>query len=282
MGADHQEGRAIRRLISAAPGGSGIKTALTGAPFLRGHAVFPGDFPYSFWNEVNEEIIVSLHIATDYPVRLAVLTTVVIMSALRTFCHYLIAAAALLSAFAVQAAEPLRVDTGSALTALVKHFHWLEAAGLQVQWVQPGERADFTVASGRDALAVRADGAPVKAVYVLSGAAAGAADAQFLLVSEALLAARGHDARVVLAALERVRQWVNAQPDAAAQIAGAALQGRSFAGSRPGPAQLAALKALARERGVDEQLGAALLDDTAYRAALNAMQTAALDRSLDR
>ena len=200
------------------------------------------------------------------------------MLALRTLSRHLIAAATLLSACAAQAAEPLRVDSGSALTALVKHFGWLESAGVSVAWALPGERADFTVASGRAALAVRAEGAPVKAVYVLSGTAGAAADTEFLLVSEALLAARGHDARAVLAALERARQWVNAQPDAAAQIAGAALHGRSFSGSRPGPAQLAALKALARERGVDEQLGAALLDDTAYRAALNAMQTAALSR----
>ena len=200
------------------------------------------------------------------------------MLALRTLSRNLIAAAALLSAVVAQAAEPLRVDASSALTAVVKHFRWLEAAGLGVEWTQPGERADFTVASGSAALAVRADGAPVKAVYVLSRTSNGAADTQFLLVSEALLAARGHEARVVLAALERARHWVNAQPDAAAQIAGAALPGRSFAGSRPGPAQLAVLKALARERGVDEQLGAALLDDSAYRAALNALQTAALSR----
>lgn len=220
-----------------------------------------------------------MHIVDGYPAGLATLIAGHIMSALRTLSRSLIATAALLSTLAAQAAEPLRVDTGSALTALVKHFRWLEAAGLGVEWVQPGERADFTVASGRAALAVRAEGAPVKAVYVLSGAAAGAAaDAQFLLVSEALLAARGHDARVLLAALERARQWVNRDPDAAAQIAGAALHGRSFSGSRPGPAQLAALKALARERGVNEQLGAALLDDTTYRAALNAMQTAALSR----
>ena len=200
------------------------------------------------------------------------------MLALRTLSRNLIAAAALLSAVVAQAAEPLRVDASSALTAVVKHFRWLEAAGWGVEWTQPGERADFTVASGSAALAVRADGAPVKAVYVLSRTSNGAADTQFLLVSEALLAARGHEARVVLAALERARHWVNAQPDAAAQIAGAALPGRSFAGSRPGPAQLAVLKALARERGVDEQLGAALLDDSAYRAALNALQTAALSR----
>ncbi len=196
------------------------------------------------------------------------------------------ALSALSGGLAVQAAEPLRVDTGSALTVLVKHFRWLEAAGVKVEWVQPGQRADFAVASGPAALATRAGGAPVKAVYVLSrpaegvagGISGGAAETQFLLVPEALLAVRGAEARGVLVALERARHWVNAQPDAAAQIAGAALQGRSFTGSRPGPAQLAALKALARERGVDEQLGAALLDDTAYRAALNAIQTAALDR----
>lgn len=205
------------------------------------------------------------------------------MFASRTFFRSLMATTALLSAVVAQAAEPLRIDSGSALTAVVKHFRWLEAAGLGVQWAQPGERADFTVASGSAALAVRAAGAPVKAVYVLSRTSNGAADTQFLLASETLLAGRADEARTVLAALERARLWVNAQhgkadPDAAAQIAGAALQGRSFAGSRPGPAQLAALKALARERGVDEQLGAALLDDTVYRAALNAMQTAALSR----
>ena len=171
---------------------------------------------------------------------------------LSKLCRCLTAAAALSAlsgGLAVQAAETLRVDTGSALTVLVKHFRWLEAAGVNVEWVQPGQRADFAVASGRAALATRAGGTPVKAVYVLSRPAEGVtgdtADTQFLLVPEALLAARGPQARVVLLALERARHWVNAQPDAAAQIASAALQGRSFTGSRPGPAQLAALKALA-------------------------------------
>ena len=212
----------------------------------------------------------------------------------RTFCHSLTAAAALSGALAAQAADPLRIDTGSALTVLVKHFRWLEAAGVKVEWVAPGQQADFAVAAGTAALAARAGGTAVKAVDVLSRPAEGspgrttggvtggsggdAADTQFLLAPETLLAARGAEARVVLVALERARQWVNAQPDAAARIIGAALPGRSFSGSRPGPAQLAALKALARERGVDEQLGAALLDDSAYRAALNAMQTAALSR----
>lgn len=214
------------------------------------------------------------------------------MFALRTFLPTLFrgltAAAALLGGLAAQAAEPLRVDSGSALTVVVQHFRWLEAAGVNVQWVQPGQAADFAVAAGPAALAARAGGAPVKAVYVLShpgngnpgtpGTPGGAVDSQFLLAPEALLAARGHEVRLVLVALERARQWVNAQPDAAARIAGAALHGHSFTGSRPGPAQLSALKALARERGVDEQLGAALLDDSAYRAALNAIQTAALGR----
>lgn len=201
---------------------------------------------------------------------------------LGTLFRCLTAAAALLGALAAQAAEPLRIDSGSALTVVVQHFRWLEAAGVNVQWVQPGQAADLAVAAGPAALAARAGGAPVKAVYVLSrpgnGNPGGAADSQFLLAPEALLAARGHEVRLVLVALERARQWVNAQPDAAARIAGAALHGHSFTGSRPGPAQLSALKALARERGVDEQLGAALLDDSAYRAALNAIQTAALGR----
>lgn len=204
---------------------------------------------------------------------------------LGTLFRCLTAAAALLGALAAQAAEPLRIDSGSALTVVVQHFRWLEAAGVNVQWVQPGQAADFAVAAGPAALAARAGGAPVKAVYVLSrqghgnpGTPGGAADSQFLLAPEALLAARGHEVGLVLVALERARQWVNAQPDAAARIAGAALHRHSFTGSRPGPAQLSALKALARERGVDEQLGAALLDDSAYRAALNAIQTAALGR----
>lgn len=203
-----------------------------------------------------------------------------------TLLRSLATAAALSGALAAQAADTLRIDTGSALTMVVKHLGWLETAGVKVEWVQPGERADFTVAAARTALAARAQGAPVKAIYVLSrlaegssgGGTDGAGDTQFLLASEALLASHGQQARAVLVVLERARHWVNAQPDAAAKIAGAAVQGRGFTGSRPGPAQLAALKALARERGVDEQLGAALLDDAVYRAALNAMQTAALGR----
>ncbi len=164
-------------------------------------------------------------------------------------------------------AEPVRVDAGSALTRVVQHFGWLEAAGLQVEWTRAGQAADFVVAQEREAITARAAGQPLKAVYVLSRAPADGA-AQYLLVTEGFLAQRGDQARVVLASLERARQWIHATPGAARDLLGAAVREQSFSGSRPGPAQLASLKQLARANGLDEQLGAALLDDSAYRAAL--------------
>jgi len=150
---------------------------------------------------------------------------------------------------------------------VVKHFGWLEAAGLQVEWTKAGQVADFAVAQDQAAIAARAAGKPAKAIYVVSRAVAGDA-AQYLLVSEGFLAQRGDAARVVLANLERARQWVNADPAVAETLLGAGVRGQNFSGSRPGPAQLASLKRLARINGLDEQLGAALLDDSAYRAAL--------------
>ena len=169
-------------------------------------------------------------------------------------------------------AEPVqvqlvRLDAGSALTAVVKHFGWLEAAGLQVEWAKAGQVADFAVAQDQAAIAARAAGKPVKAIYVVSRAVAGDA-AQYLVVAEGLLAQRGEEARVVLANLERARHWINADPAAAEALVGAVVRDHNFSGSRPGPAQLASLKKLARANGLDEQVGAALLDDSAYRAAL--------------
>lgn len=177
-------------------------------------------------------------------------------------------------------AEAVRIDSGSALLAVAKHFGWLESAGLEMEWVQAGQPADFFAAQNSEALTARAAGQPLKAIYVLSRATVGD-EAQFLLVSEALLARRGHEVRVVLATLERARQWINAKPAAASRLVGIALHGRSFAGSRPGPAQLAALAMLARSRGLDAQLGAALLDDSFYRDALmqaHPQRVAALQR----
>ena len=173
---------------------------------------------------------------------------------------------ALLGAFSVHA-DPVRVDSGSALARVVKHFGWLESAGVNVAWTQPGQPADFFAANGEQALAARAAGKPLKAIYVLSRSPAGD-DAHFLLASETLLAQRGPEARVILTALERARNWIVADPAAAEALAGAAVHDRNFSGSRPGPAQLVSLKKLARANGLDEQLGTAVLDDSAYRAAL--------------
>ena len=164
-------------------------------------------------------------------------------------------------------AEPVRIHADSALTAVVKHFGWLEAAGVPVIWTRTGQAADFTVTDGGQAMAARATNPQVKAVYVLSRAAQSDAT-EYLLVSETTLAQRGAEARIVLACLERARHWVNMDPAAAQSLLGAVARDRSFSGSRPGPAQLASLKKIARANGLDEQLGAALLDDSAYRATL--------------
>ncbi len=182
-------------------------------------------------------------------------------------------------------ADSVRIDAGSALTAVVKHFGWLEAAGVPVLWTPAGEAADFAVTDGGQAIAARAANRQVKAIYVLSRAAASDAAAtdatEYLLVSESTLAQRGAEARVVLATLERARHWIIADPAAAESLIGAAARDRNFSGSRPGPAQLASLKKIAHANGLDQQLGAALLDDSAYRAALTqprADQIAAVSR----
>lgn len=114
------------------------------------------------------------------------------------------------------------------------------------------------------ALKARAAGGAVKAVYVLWRGSAG--DDQYLLVSEAFLAQHPEEARAVIAAFERARNWIAGNPDQAARILSPGATARNLSGSRPGPAQLAALRAAALSLGLEANVAAQLLDDSLVRA----------------
>lgn len=171
--------------------------------------------------------------------------------------------------FSAAHAADLRLDSASPAAAVVRHFGWLEAglaaSGVKVQWASEG-RLDFTSADGTSALKVRATGSAVKAVYVLWRDAAG--NDQYLLVSESFLAQQPQQAQAVVAAFERARKWIAANPDDAAKILSPGATLRNLTGSRPGPAQLAALSATAKHLGLDARLASQLLDDSLVRAAV--------------
>lgn len=172
---------------------------------------------------------------------------------------------------AQQAAQPveLRVDSASPAAAVARHFGWLEsglaASGVSVRWADDG-RLDFASADGAAALKARAAGNPVKAVYVLWRDTTG--NDQLLLVSEAFLAQRPQEARAVVAAFERARKWIAANPEEAARVLAPGAAARNLSGSRPGPAQLAALGNTAKTLGIDPGIAAQLLDDSLVRAVI--------------
>ena len=210
---------------------------------------------------------------------------------MKSLLHFFAAAAATLFS-TVQAADlrtemrpelrtdlrtELRLDSASPAATVVRHFGWLEAGlaerGVAVQWVANDKRAadgklDFASADGTAALKARAAGGAVKAVYVLWRDTAG--NDQYLLASEAFLAQRPEQAHAVIAAFERARKWIAANPDDAAKILAPGATMRNLTGSRPGPAQLAALGATAKNLGLDARLATQLLDDSLVRAVVTA------------
>ena len=173
------------------------------------------------------------------------------------------------AAFVVAHAAELRIDSASPAAAVVRHFGWLEAGlasrGTTVQWAADGP-LDFTSANGAAALKARAGGSAVKAVYVLWRDAAG--NDQYLLASEAFLARQPQDAQAVIAAFESARNWIAANPEQAARILAPGATMRNLTGSRPGPAQLAALGNTAKTLGLDSKIAAQLLDDSLVRAVI--------------
>jgi ABC-type nitrate/sulfonate/bicarbonate transport system substrate-binding protein len=179
--------------------------------------------------------------------------------------HFALLLAASLSA---QAAE-ISVDSTSPAATVVRHFGWLDAElaqrGVQVRWAEEG-KLDFTGASGIAALKARAAGGAVKAVYVLWRDASN--NDQFLLASETFLNTRPQEAQSVVAAFERARNWIAANPEEAAKVLPEGATRRNLTGSRPGPAQLAALGGKARELGLDARLPGQLLDDSLVRAVM--------------
>ena len=186
-------------------------------------------------------------------------------------------AVALATAQAAAQANDIRIDATSPAATVARHFGWLEAEvgarGVTVQWVQQwdqygagGGQLDFTGADGAAALKARAAGGAVKAVYVLWRGSAG--DDQYLLVSEAFLAQRPEEAQAVIAAFERARKWIAGNPEHAARILSPGATARNLSGSRPGPAQLVALKFVAQGLGLEANLAAQLLDDSLVRATI--------------
>ena len=182
--------------------------------------------------------------------------------------HLLRFALLLAASISAQAAE-ISIDSTSPAATVVRHFGWLDAElasrGVQVRWAEEG-KLDVTGASGTAALNARAAGGAIKAVYVLWRDATG--NDQLLLASESFLNARPQDAQAVIAAFERARNWIAANPEDAAKVLTEGATRRNLAGSRPGPAQLAALGGKARELGLDAHLPGQLLDDSLVRAVM--------------
>lgn len=195
------------------------------------------------------------------------------MNAFRPLLKFAAAALALMAAGA-QAADPAELRLGYAADApasvVLRKLGWAEQEfareAVQVKWVkadssqaarQLGNALDVAPAGDTDSIVARAAGGQVKSVYVLSRQEqGGAVHYTFLNSSELFLAARRADAERVIAAYERARQWIQANPEEAAKIvaedtgvsliqARQQLAAHDFSVSRPGPAQAAALKAAA-------------------------------------
>ena len=181
---------------------------------------------------------------------------------------------------------PLRVqfDPNTPHMQVMRKLGWVEAefgvAG--VQWVAQVQAADVVVASGADAVAQRAAGMPVKAVFVLARSAGAY---ELLIVAESLLAERPDAIEKIVALHEKARKWLLAHPDDAANLlalgrgrsvadAARELARRDLSVARPGPALSAALK-----RDLDAiRAGAvdALLFDQPLRAATRRLEQVAL------
>ena len=162
---------------------------------------------------------------------------------------------------------------------VIKDLRWAEgASGGAIRWVSAGTAADFKVLRAEEALARRSAGEALKAVFVVSRQAS---DYHLLVVREDFLANRPEMVESVVGMYERARRWLIAHPlEAAALVAQetggsasaaqAALAGREFNVSRPGPALAQALRTSAnsvRSAQVD-----ALLDDGPMRAATRKLE----------
>ena len=184
------------------------------------------------------------------------------------------------------APAPLRVrfDPNTPHMQVMRKLAWAEAefgvAG--VRWVAQDQAADVVVASGADAVAQRAAGMPVKAVFVLARSAGAY---ELLIVAESLIAERPDAIEKIVALHEKARKWLLAHPDDAANLlatgraysfadAARELARRDLSVSRPGPALSAALK-----RDLDAVRAGAvdgLLFDQPLRAATRRLEQVAL------
>lgn len=171
---------------------------------------------------------------------------------------------------------PVALETGAQAphASVIKDKGWAESTSdATIRWVAAGSAADFSIVRAFDALARRAAGEPLKAVFVVSREAG---DYRLLVVREDFLASRPETVERVVGLYERARRWLIAHPQETtalvAQEAGlsesaahALLAGREFQVSRPGPALAQALRSsadAARTAQVD-----ALLNDGPMRAA---------------
>ena len=219
-------------------------------------------------------------------------------------CRYLVAvvAAALSLPVSFAAEHEIRIASiaNEPLSALVKQLGWLEAelrADASVQWLpmNGGDSggADFVATGGEAALRLRANGEPIRAVFVLSRGIVGSGEEsvlQLLSVREGFASANPLLTARVLRVFDRARRWTIANPEAAAvmlssanqtdrALARAHLDRTDFVASAPGPSQAVALKNLPSVLGGlgpfkdSAALGAlvdALIDRPTARAALGA------------
>jgi hypothetical protein len=193
-------------------------------------------------------------------------------------------ALALLVAASALTATVVRADTRPPLTlaAEASQPHLLvlrqQGAGALPRLVARDQDAEARILDARDALAERAAGAPLKAVYVV---AREAGRYEVLVVREAVLAERADDVARLVAAFEQARRWIVANPaETSALVAGSAgetaarkLAARDFTVARPGPALEQALSS-----AVDRAQARALVDDGPLRAAAGAGRESAATR----
>ena len=178
----------------------------------------------------------------------------------------------------------LEVGVSSPHALVIRHQGWAESLLTGgINWIPSGTSADFAVIPAEEALARRAAGEPLKAVYVVSREAG---EYRLLVVREDVLRGRADLVAQVVGLYERARKWLVAHPlEAATLVAQAAglgaaearnlprnlLASRQFLVSRPGPALAQSLKSAAdpsRAAHVD-----ALLDDGPMRAASRALES---------
>lgn len=196
----------------------------------------------------------------------------------------LISAVAAFSSFGIAAetSAPATLESGAPHALVIREMRWAETEnGAAIQWAPTGSAADLSVLRAEEALARRAAGEPLKAVFVVSREAG---DYRLLVVREDFLASRPEMVERVVGLYERARRWLITHPletaalvaqetGVSALAAQAVLASREFHVSRPGPALAQALRAAAdaaRSAQVD-----ALLDDGPIRAATRKVEQSA-------